>query len=89
MFCHLEPGEYFVMISGDWNDRVFEMTLNYQGDQEVTLEREPITKHPTILKEVCMDLAQRFGQFRQINRNICAYQFIDIANGFIIENINN
>lgn len=36
-----------------------------------------------------MDIAQRFGTFKQINRNICSYRLIDRTNGFIIENNNN
>ena len=32
----LEPGEYFILISGDWIKRVLEITLNYQGNQEIT-----------------------------------------------------
>ncbi len=30
---NLDPGEYYVLVSGDWQARVFEMNLNYQGNQ--------------------------------------------------------
>jgi hypothetical protein len=33
---NLEPGEYFVLVTGDWKARTFEMNLNYQGSQEIT-----------------------------------------------------
>ena len=32
----LDPGQYLVLVSGDWQKRVFEMTLNYQGNQEIS-----------------------------------------------------
>jgi hypothetical protein len=33
---------------------------------------------------MCSDIAQRFGKFIQLNKNICSYQYIDRTNGFII-----
>lgn len=38
---------------------------------------------------MCRDIAQRFGSFVQLNKNICSYQYSDIKNGLIIENFNN
>ena len=46
-------------------------------------------KHPQILTETCMDIAQRFGELRQLNTRLCSYRLVDQKNGFIIENINN
>ena len=85
----LDPGEYYVIVNGDWKEKIFEMTLNYQGNQEIRFEREPIESHPYILSETCTDLAQRFGKLKQLNRRLCAYRLMDRTNGFIIENINN
>lgn len=42
-----------------------------------------------MVDEMCSDIAQRFGNFVQLNKNICSYQCIDKRNGFIIENFNN
>lgn len=36
-----------------------------------------------------MDLAQRFGQLKQISKKMCSYQLVDQMNGFIIQNVNN
>lgn len=35
------------------------------------------------------DIAQRFGQFVQMNKNVCCYQYLDRQNGLLIENFNN
>lgn len=35
LHLNLDPGEYFVVVNGDWKKKVFEMTLNYQGNQEI------------------------------------------------------
>lgn len=32
--CMLEPGEYFIIIMGEWEKKVFDVTLNYQGNLE-------------------------------------------------------
>lgn len=37
--CALSPGEYFVMVCGDWGDKVYEVTLNYQGNIEINMKR--------------------------------------------------
>lgn len=31
LVCLLEPGEYFLLVTGDWKSRAFEMVLNYNG----------------------------------------------------------
>lgn len=36
-----------------------------------------------------MDLCQRLGKLKQINKNICSYNYIESQLGLIIENINN
>ena len=72
------------MVTADWRQKAFEMTLNLQSEQPIEIVREPSGNHPLILQEVCVDLAQRFGSFRQINRNLCSYCYIDKTNGFII-----
>jgi len=87
--CTLDPGEYYLLISGDWKERAFEMNLNYQGTQQIDFSRDTIEKHPNILSETCIDIAQRYGTFRQVNKNLCAYRLVDKINGFIIENVNN
>ena len=71
-------------MSGDWRERVFEMYLNYQGSQEIEFQRESIDKYPNMVSEVCVDLAQRFGTLRQINRNLCSYSLSVRKNGFLI-----
>lgn len=53
------------------------------------MEREPFDKNQNIVSEMCRDIAQRFGNFKQLNKNVCSYQHIDKINGFIIENFNN
>jgi hypothetical protein len=82
--CLLEPGEYFLLVAGDWKNRAFEMVLNYQGSEEVEISRDTFEQHPKIITETCVDIAQRFGIFKQLNRNICSYRLLDRTNGFII-----
>jgi len=36
-----------------------------------------------------MVLAQRYGKFVQVSKNICSYHYIEKQIGFVIENINN
>lgn len=31
----LQPGQYYALISGDWDKRVYEMVLNYQGSEQI------------------------------------------------------
>ena len=33
--CQLNPGQYFVVMMGDWKRSVLDVTLNYQGSVEV------------------------------------------------------
>ena len=87
--CVLSAGEYYLLVMGDWGKRVHDVTLNYQGNSDVQLERESIAKHPRIMQEIGVDLAQRFGVCKQINKDLCSYQYVDTQNGFIIENLNN
>ena len=87
--CVFNPGEYYIFVMGDWNKKVFDVTLNYQGNSEIEIERESMNKHPDIIQEIGTDLAQRFGVCEQMNKNICCYQYIDTQNGLIIENLNN
>lgn len=82
--CHLSPGEYFILVCGDWSKKVYDVTLNYQGSLETEIKREPITKYPNIIDETCRDIAQRFGTFLQINKNVCSYQYCDKLNGLFI-----
>ena len=30
--CQLEPGEYFIVIIGEWENKIVDITLNYQGN---------------------------------------------------------
>jgi hypothetical protein len=41
-------------------------------------------QHPSILTETCIDIAQRFGLFRQVNKSLCSYSLVDRSNGFIL-----
>lgn len=37
--ANLNPGEYFVLVYGDWNKKVYDITLNYQGNVETVIKR--------------------------------------------------
>ena len=36
---HLSPGEYFILVCGDWVKKVYDVTLNYQGSLETQIRR--------------------------------------------------
>lgn len=89
--CLLDPGKYFVIVMVDWaGDRSYDMRLNYSGNTEIqSLERVPQTEASSILTETCIDLSQRFGEFRQLSPQLCSYWHIDNKLGMVIDNINN
>lgn len=36
---HLSPGEYFILVCGEWVKKVYDVTLNYQGSLETQIRR--------------------------------------------------
>ena len=45
----LNPGEYYVIVMGEWNRKILDVTLNYQGNIEVGIGRLPVSSCPDIL----------------------------------------
>ena len=37
--CTLSEGEYYVIVMGDWKKKVYDLSLNYQGNCEIEFER--------------------------------------------------
>lgn len=37
--CVLNGGEYYLVVMGDWKKKVYDVTLNYQGNADIQLER--------------------------------------------------
>lgn len=85
----LEPGEYFILVIPEWKGKGYDLSLNFQGNTKVNIDRKPYVGNENILIEAAMDLAQIKGKMKQLNQNICTYTHIDYSLGFIIENINN
>lgn len=45
----LNPGEYFVLVCGDWGGKVYDVTLNYQGNAEVEIRRAQLARYPDLV----------------------------------------
>ena len=88
---NLEAGEYYLIIMAEWvenQSRPLTVVLHSQSEF-VRLERKAYRKEERIIELACMDLAQRYGKFNQINRSICSYTLLCPECALIIENINN
>ena len=73
----------------EWGEKVYDLALAYHGNSAIKIEKKLFKDYQNIITEGCMDLAQRYGQLKQINPNICTYNYIHKKLGLIIENINN
>ena len=73
----------------EWEKRAYNVCLSYNGTSCITFERKVIKEVPNLLEETCADIAQRFGEFKQLSPNLCSYRYADPQLGLLIENINN
>lgn len=87
--CSLEPGEYYLVVIADWADKVYNMSLTYNGPVPITIERKTQKDAPNVFEEACADIAQRFGDFKQLSPNLCSYRCFYSPLGLLIENLNN
>jgi len=37
----LEPGEYFILVIPEWKGKGYDLSLNFQGNTKVNIDRKP------------------------------------------------
>lgn len=68
---------------------MYNLGLTYNGPVEVVWERKVLKEVPNVFTDVCADIAQRFGVFKQLSTNLCSYRCVYLPLGLLIENLNN
>ena len=48
--CTLEPGEYYLIVIADWDDKVYNISLTYNGPISITFERKTEKEIPNLFQ---------------------------------------
>ncbi len=62
-----------------------ELSINFYAESSpVVLEKKPYPASEDIFEKGCADIAQRSGSMLQINKYICAYNYVSERTGLVI-----